>query len=108
MVDSCRPVLDDALEVFIGKRFKRSAVKFVHNYKHVSFLEDLSLGQFQSEFHSGDEGLDVVRMLKVVRLDDRRVERIAGPELDEAAALWPQQSWKQETSVAESLNFRIF
>ena len=40
-------------------------------------------------------------MLKVVGLNDRRVERAVGPELNEAAALWPQQCWKQETSVAE-------
>ena len=40
-------------------------------------------------------------MLKVVGLNDRRVERVVGPELNEAAALWSQQCWKQETSVAE-------
>ena len=46
-------------------------------------------------------------MLKVVGLNDRRVERVVGPELNEAAALWSQQCWKQETSVAEMFQIKM-
>ncbi len=53
------------------------------------------------DFHAFDEHLDVVRVIEKIRIDHRRLARIAAGDADAAAALRPQQVDVAAEAVAQ-------